>query len=776
MTSEKRGLVASLKDRLRDPLRRNADALILGTGLTSALGLVFWALAARWLPTAAVGVGAALMSIVALLANFSTLGLRNGLLRFLPVAGSATLRLILTSYAACAGAAVLAACIFLIGQPLWAEKLGFIRESPLTGVLFVVGTVIWVIFVLQDYVLIGLRRSVWVPVKNGIASILKIAAIPVFAAVAGWAIFAATVIPAVLAVLVLSILVLKFARNASTLDVRPITETRVPMVRLVRFAAADHLASLLWIATDDILILIVLHVAGAEASAYWYMAFTIGYALYLVTSNVGAALIAESVYDPGRTVALARRALLHSGQMVVPVAIIGVFLAPFVLRLMGPNYAENATPALQLILLSAIPQLFVGIGIATARARGDMKTVVGAYAFVAVFTWGGCWFALEMWGLTGMGVVILVCQSLVAIFLLSSGRSGLWAERSGWRDIPAAAKQLPAWWRKRLDRQKTFSLLSPALSACEIPAATQTTMLPSESDTLVVAVSSLDEPMVLKIATSRVASEGLARHAAALEGLGAALEPGMSILLPRVQRRSTLEGNGILLESRLPGQRATELPDDPDVNIAALAAMVKIHEMTGRLREVDEGLLATWVDGPLAAIRHAYAASGSAANLDRLSAELHTALRGREVVTAYVHGDFWPGNVLIEHEQEEFRVSGIVDWENASSAGLPDLDLVHWWLTTRPGQLGTVVLQALERPQSVLEGLGRWGVTLPNNDLDLRHLILQTWLGHVAAGLCRASTNRVGSVWLSRNVGPVIRLLDADYRKISARGRSDGSG
>ena len=87
---------AAVATHLRDPMRRSAYALIVATGLTSGLGLVFWALAARWLPTATVGIGAALVSVMALLANLSTLGLRNGLIRFLPTAGSASRRLIIT--------------------------------------------------------------------------------------------------------------------------------------------------------------------------------------------------------------------------------------------------------------------------------------------------------------------------------------------------------------------------------------------------------------------------------------------------------------------------------------------------------------------------------------------------------------------------------------------------------------------------------------------------------------------------------------------------------
>ncbi len=329
---------------------------------------------------------------------------------------------------------------------------------------FVLGTAVWVVFVLQDQVLIGLRRTGWVPIQNGVSSVLKIAALPLLASTVAWAVFAATVLPAVLAVLFVTALVLRFARQAAALDPRPPAEARVPLARLVRFAAPDHLASLLWFATTDVLTLIVLHVAGAEASAYWFMANTVGYALYLVTSNVGSALIAESVHDPDNATAHARRALLHSAQLVVPAALAGILLAPLVLHLMGPHYAENATGALRLILASAIPQLIVGIGISTARVRGDMRTVLGVYAFTAAATWGGSWLALGWWGLTGIGVVILANQSLVALFLLCSGRSGLWADRRGWRSFAAAAGQLPRARRQWRNARRSGRLVAPALA------------------------------------------------------------------------------------------------------------------------------------------------------------------------------------------------------------------------------------------------------------------------------------------------------------------------
>lgn len=458
MTSERIGIIGSLKVRFNDPLRRSADALIIGTGLTSVLGLAFWALAARWLPPAAVGIGVALMSTVALLANFATLGMNNGLIRFLPAAGTGAARIILSCYAFCAGAAMVSAGIFLLGQPLWAEKLGFLRDNPATILAFVIATAIWVLYVLQDQVLIGLRRSGWVPIQNGFASVLKIAMLPLFAGAATWAIFAATMIPALLVVLLITALALWFARQAAARDSRSAKEMRVPISNIVRFAAADHFATMLWFATNDVLTLIVLQVAGAEASAYWYIANAVGDSLFLIVSNVGSVLIAESVHDPKHATAFARKALFHGAQLVVPAAILGIVLAPHVLHLMGPLYSENATFTLQLILASAIPHLIVGISVSTARVRGNMRAVVGVYAFISFSTWAGSWFAMHTWGLTGIGLAIFLSQSTAAVFLLGTGRTGLWDRDCGWRSIVVEAKQARHSWRtKRMLKRATHA-------------------------------------------------------------------------------------------------------------------------------------------------------------------------------------------------------------------------------------------------------------------------------------------------------------------------------
>ena len=78
----------------RDPMRRSSYALILGTVITSGLGMGFWVVAGRVLSTEVVGTGAALLSAMSFLATVSTLGLRNSMVRFLASAGASTRALI----------------------------------------------------------------------------------------------------------------------------------------------------------------------------------------------------------------------------------------------------------------------------------------------------------------------------------------------------------------------------------------------------------------------------------------------------------------------------------------------------------------------------------------------------------------------------------------------------------------------------------------------------------------------------------------------------------
>jgi len=167
------------------------------------------------------------------------------------------------------------------------------------------------------------------------------------------------------------------------------------------------------------------------------------------------------------------------------------------------------------------------------------------------------------------------------------------------------------------------------------------------------------------------------------------------------------------------------------------------------------------VDTPISQLRRLPALDGQEFALQRLKEELYGAFMDQQVTTSYVHGDYWLGNVLLERTDGRVKATGIVDWENARSAGIPDCDLIHLWLTSQPGELGMIVRSALLSPDAVQSAVARLGTSWTNPQLPTGHLVLLAWLWHVTAELQRATRNRVGPLWLARTVKPILNLASS---------------
>jgi O-antigen/teichoic acid export membrane protein len=463
VAQQTRSAAGAVRRSLRDPLHSNAHALLLGSVITSVLGLVFWALAARLFPPDQVGLATSAIAAMTFLANTAALGLKNGLLRFLPVAGGAARRLVLRSYALCALVAAGAAGVFLLGVPLWADGLEGLRSSPMVAVSFVLATSVWVVFVLQDHVLVALDRTAWVPTANGAYALVKIIALFLVAGGSFWSVFAVHTVPALVAVAAVTVVVLRAAPRpqGGTAD-----RTGAPPIHgLVRFAATDHAATLLLLAVANLLPLVVLARTGAADSAFYYMAFTIANSLYLVTADVGSSFVTRAARDPDRAEQMARRACAHALLLVVPAVAAGCLLAPVLLGLLGPDYAVAGTPLLQLLLLSAVPHVVVGLAINLAQVRQQMRRVLGIQAAVAAGTFVAADAGLRQLGLTGVGWAWLGTQTVLALVLLATqlrflrrrpGLSTAAADdrtaRAVRRTVPAASGRAPAAVRARLAR------------------------------------------------------------------------------------------------------------------------------------------------------------------------------------------------------------------------------------------------------------------------------------------------------------------------------------
>src|SRR3954471_16846018 len=173
--------IGRLRAHARMPLHRDAYALVAHSGFTAITGLLYWIVAAKTFSAHAVGLNSALISSMMFLAGIAGLNLPNIVVRFLPEAPGRARRLVGLAYAATAVLAAVATVVFIVGIAAWAPRLRFLRADGALAVWFVVSTVAWSIFTVQDSVLTALDRAVWVPVENAAFSIGKLVLLAVAA-------------------------------------------------------------------------------------------------------------------------------------------------------------------------------------------------------------------------------------------------------------------------------------------------------------------------------------------------------------------------------------------------------------------------------------------------------------------------------------------------------------------------------------------------------------------------------------------------------------------
>jgi O-antigen/teichoic acid export membrane protein len=409
------GRVAS---HLRLPLFRNGYALIIGSAATSGLGLVYWVLAARFYSAEMVGLSSAALSAMLLLSGISQLGLNSALVRFVPLAGRSTSRLILYSYLVSAVAAAITSIIFLLGLNVWAPALSFIGASRDWQVLFVLATIVWGIFALQDSALTGLRQAIWIPLENTTFAMIKIVLLIVLAgSFQAVGIFASWNIPVLLSLIPINLLIFKWLIPN---HIRETHERAAPITPglITRFVGGNYLGSLFFLASTALLPLMVTNLVGARANAYFYPPWMIVTALQLVAVNLSTSLTVEATLDRAQLSAYGRRVLVQTARLVVPLVIIVFVGAPLILQVFGSAYALEGTALLRWLALGTLPNILIVLFISLARVQNRPGSIMLVQGTLSLLILSLSHFLLPTLGITGVGIAWFTSQTIVAMFLL----------------------------------------------------------------------------------------------------------------------------------------------------------------------------------------------------------------------------------------------------------------------------------------------------------------------------------------------------------------------
>jgi O-antigen/teichoic acid export membrane protein/aminoglycoside phosphotransferase len=747
-------LRAALRVRWRESLYRNGYALVASSVLTSVVGLAYWVVAARTFSPRIVGLNAALIAAMTLLVAIAQLNLKSALNRFLPRAGRASAKFIVSAYVVAVAVTAVVSVVFSMGVDLWAPRLDFLHDRPELVVWFVVATMAWTLFVLQDSVLAGIRQAAWVPIENLVFSASKLVLLLVLAgAFPVFGIFVSWTLPAIALVVPVSLLLF---RRLIPLHVER-TRGREQPVRswgLARYAGADYVAYVIWSGTIAGLPLLVLNVLGPDANAYFYVSWLVAYSLYLISSSMGMSMLAEASLEPSEVHGLWRRTIRESARLVVPGALLVTVGAPVILGFMGGSYSAEGVTLLRLLALSAIPFVVVDAHVAAARARNRMRVVVGTYASLCGLVVGLGVPLMSLIGVVGAGVAWLAAQSSVAgtILIRRAVGAGGHSLRRPPALLPSVSRGLRQL-RNRLSSRRAREAILEQLRTSRAGAARWDFQghLNGVND---VAIGEVGPPgssaAVIKWARKRKADRSLENEERALRRLRRDTRLGeWRLLLPRVLASGTAAGHRYLAETRVEGEPAERLlgrgVEADRLVAAATASIAPLHEATRAEVVVKGALLEDLVDRPVTELRSRVTGRsrvrGCELVLERLRDELRRELGGARMVTSRVHGDLCPANVLMTPDGAD--VTGLVDWEQGRSRGLPEIDLLHLEVTTRMRTRG----------QELGEVVGEMLAERGRRD---RARILLTWLHHVSGNIAKSERYPRSRFWVRRNVDPVL--------------------
>jgi O-antigen/teichoic acid export membrane protein len=379
-------------------------ALSLSSVLGSLAGFLSWLIAARIMPTAAMGDATLVVSAFILVGGAAQLNLGVALMRWIPSTGRSTGRLIWNSLLLTMPLSGLVGLVYA----LFAPRLATISAGPdgpfaFGLLLFVLACAGWGAFVIHDYILVALHKPWWAVWRNGIFALVRLGLLALLGGAVGlgsYGIVLSWVGPIVVWIVVGSIVILVLARRSSARAKGGALPGRTEVVAFLAPTAVGQIGGALLY--NQVPVLINLRF-GPEIGAVFFIAWQAIAVIDLAGMFFMNSLSVTVAREPHRARELANAARRRLLIMFLPMLALGAALAYPLLLIFGEAYAEGAT-VLRLLLLGLAFRLIVahelGVRQATGSAMAYARLQLSSSVLVVV--------AALVTPVTGAGVSALV--------------------------------------------------------------------------------------------------------------------------------------------------------------------------------------------------------------------------------------------------------------------------------------------------------------------------------------------------------------------------------
>lgn len=397
-------------------LLANAGSMVGTTIVTSGLGFVYWWLAAQLFTAEAVGLAAAMISAMMLLATMSVMGLGTVLIGELPRRPGRKPALISLALLCAGGISLILGSSFALLAHLITPELGVLSHNPLWATVFTIGVIATAMLLLLDNALIGLLRGELQLWRNALQAIAKIVLLAGALLVpTGWNwqnLYLAWIVSGMLSVVTL--IQPRHMNSYFFSALRP----EWSALRAFRQTSFSHFAFNLTLQSPALILpLLVTAIFSAAINASFYVAFSIAGVTFIVPAALTSVLHAIGAGQPARLSQQLRLSLklsLLAGLGACAVILPG---AELVLGFFGASYAEEAAWCLRIFTLGFFPIIIKTHYVAICRVNNRIINGLWLVGAGAILELGLAYVGGRSGGLTGLSLGWLVAVVIQAVIM-----------------------------------------------------------------------------------------------------------------------------------------------------------------------------------------------------------------------------------------------------------------------------------------------------------------------------------------------------------------------
>jgi O-antigen/teichoic acid export membrane protein len=167
-----------------------------------------------------------------------------------------------------------------------------------------------------------------------------------------------------------------------------------------------------------ILPIMVTELLSPKDNAHWYTVWMMAWVVLIIPNSVGQNLFAEASHRP-EALAKSTRHSIRSSLTIGSIAMVGVIImAPFVLQLLGHDYARAGVVPLRILALSVWPFTFIQVYYAVCRAQHRLREASLVGLLNAIASTVAAAAAGLSYGLTGMAIAWLALQIITSLWTI----------------------------------------------------------------------------------------------------------------------------------------------------------------------------------------------------------------------------------------------------------------------------------------------------------------------------------------------------------------------